>query len=114
MRSNCGYLRHFALAAVLACAVIQHAYAQDRWVAAWATPLTIVQSPDGGPSFPGGGRLVEELHNQTIRMTARVSIGGSRFRIRLRNAFGATAVTVSAARAAIRTEGSAIDPSSDR
>jgi len=47
-------------------------------------------------------------------MTGRISMGGSKFRVRVANAYGAHPVTITAAHLALRTEGSAIDPRTDR
>jgi lysophospholipase L1-like esterase len=52
--------------------------------------------------------------NQTIRMVMRVSIGGSRVRVRLSNAYGAASVTVGAARIARSSGGSAVDRATSR
>ena len=54
------------------------------------------------------------LNNQTIRMVARTSIGGDTVRIRLSHAFGASSVTIGAARIAIRASGAGIVPDTDR
>lgn len=47
-------------------------------------------------------------------MVAHTSLGGSTVRIRLQNALGAPSVVIGAAHLAIRTNGSAIDPATDR
>jgi lysophospholipase L1-like esterase len=54
------------------------------------------------------------VKSQTIRMIARVSIGGDTVRVRLAHAFGAAAVSVGEARIAIRAKGSAIETGTDR
>jgi lysophospholipase L1-like esterase len=54
------------------------------------------------------------LNNQSIRMIVRASIGGTRVRVRLTHAFGASALTLGAARIAVRSAGAAIVPGSDR
>ena len=58
--------------------------------------------------------MLNTVSNQTIRMIGRLSKGGSTFRVRLANAFGAQLVTIAAVHAALRTTGAAIDPASDR
>ncbi|HUP05127.1 MAG TPA: SGNH/GDSL hydrolase family protein [Bryobacteraceae bacterium] len=111
------------------------AHAQERparqaaahWVATWATaqqavhaaaqiivgcralptpagPLAAVQAPGPGSSFD----------NQTVRMIARISLGGNRFRIELSSAVNSPTVAVGAAHIALRARGSDIVPGSDR
>jgi lysophospholipase L1-like esterase len=71
-----------------------------KWVGAWTSTPAQVE-----------GRT---LDGQTVRMVARVSIGGGTLRVRLSNACGLRKLTVGAVRIARRTEGAAIDPASDR
>jgi lysophospholipase L1-like esterase len=52
--------------------------------------------------------------NQTIRMIVRTSIGGSRVRVKLANAFDSQPLAVGAAHIAIRGKDSEIAPGSDR
>src|SRR3954447_2315594 len=59
------------------------------------------------PSLPG-------LNNQTVRMIVRVSVGGSRLRLRLFNALGGGTVAISAAHVAVRGNGAAVVPGTDR
>ena len=54
------------------------------------------------------------LKNQTLRMILRTSIGGSRVRVRLFNVLGGPTVTLGAAHIAVRANGAAIVPGSDR
>ena len=54
------------------------------------------------------------LHDQTLRLIVRTSIGGQTVRVRLSQAFGAAAVTLGAAHIATRAAGAAIVPESDR
>lgn len=54
------------------------------------------------------------LANQTVRMIAHISLGGSRFRLRLTNAFGSKPVTIDAVHVAIQSSGASIAPNSDR
>ncbi len=90
-------------------------------IALWAVAL-MAQSPAGGlhwvatwtaaqqqPRGPGAS-----FNNQTVRMIARSSIGGSRVRIQLSNAFGAAPLVVGSAHIALRDKDSAIVPGSDR
>jgi lysophospholipase L1-like esterase len=54
------------------------------------------------------------LANQTLRMIAHLSIGGSRPRVRLSNACGVGKLVIGAAHLALRSEGAGIVPGSDR
>jgi len=116
------------LACLLPCAL----FAQDHWVATWATSQTLYRTPPrpgaapppsapAPPNPPGtsGRRFgipapLAALHNQTVRMIALTSIGGSNVRIRLSNALGAPAVNIGAAHIALHSEDSAIKPGTDR
>jgi lysophospholipase L1-like esterase len=60
------------------------------------------------------GPILNSVSNQTIRMIGRLSMGGSTFRIRLTNSFGAQPVTITAVHAALRTKDAAIDPATDK
>lgn len=72
----------------------------SRWVGTWAT----TPAPIEGIA----------LENQTIRMIARVSIGGRRIGVRLSNAFGLRKLAIGNARVALRAAGAGIIPGSDR
>ena len=76
-----------------------------------ATPPVAGRGPARRFPIPAG---LQTVHNQTVRMVARTSLGGSTVRIRLQNALGAPTVAIGAAHIALRTKGSAIDPASDR
>jgi lysophospholipase L1-like esterase len=71
-----------------------------RWVGTWTTTLAPIEGI--------------ALENQTIRMIARVSIGGRRLRVRLSNAYGSRKLPIGAARVALRAGGADIIPKSDR
>jgi lysophospholipase L1-like esterase len=64
-----------------------------------------------GPAGPGGGRggfaPPTTLTNQTIRQIVRTSIGGSRVRVVLSNAFGTAPIEVGAAHVALRDKAAA-------
>ena len=65
-----------------------------HWVGTWtATP-----APAEGVAFA----------NHTLRMTPRVSIGGSIVRVRISNAYGVRPLAIGAARVALRDSGPAI------
>ena len=72
----------------------------SHWVGTWATTV----APTEGIA----------LDNQTIRMIARVSIGGQRLRVRLSNAYGLRKLAIGRACVALRAEGAGIVPGSDR
>ena len=71
-----------------------------HWVGTWAT----------APAPAEGGAFA----NQTFRMNARVSIGGSTVRVRLSNAYGTRPLTVGTAHIGLRESGAAITPGTDR
>ena len=71
-----------------------------HWVGTWAT----TPAPAEGAAFS----------NQTLRMNARISIGGSTLRVRLSNAYGSRPLTVGAAHIGLRASGAGIVPGSDR
>lgn len=80
-----------------------------------SSPAAAPAAARGGPArrFPIPPGLAS-VTNQTVRMIARTSIGGSRVRVRLSNAFGASAVALGAAHIALRAAGSAVVPGTDR
>jgi lysophospholipase L1-like esterase len=112
--------------------------AQEHWVATWATAQQIYRAPVAagrGSQTPAKGAVppvspplqasgparrfgipaaLSGLHDQTIRMIARTSIGGHTVRVRLSNAFGAPPVRLGAVHIAIRDKDSAIQAKSDR
>jgi lysophospholipase L1-like esterase len=112
----------------------------ERWIATWGTaqqafrapasappagasagastaapPATSTAAGRGGPQRRFGiPAVLPGLHDQTLRMIVRTSVGGQIVRIRLSQAFGTSAVILGAAHLAIRAAESAIVPSSDR
>src|SRR5271155_415492 len=72
----------------------------QHWVGSWTT----APAPAEGAAFS----------NQTLRMTARTSLGGDTLRVRVSNAYGARKLTVGAARVALRDTGPGIVSGSDR
>jgi lysophospholipase L1-like esterase len=85
--------------------------AQDRWIPTWTTAQLLARTP---PPTTAGAPAPRGYSNQTIRMMVRTSIGGSRLRIKLSNAFGSAPVALGAAHIALRAKDSAIVPASDR
>jgi lysophospholipase L1-like esterase len=78
-----------------------------HWISAWgAAPQAKVQFPGLPPAAA--------YENQTVRMIIRPTIGGARLRIRLSNAYGASALKIGAAHVALVSKGAEIVPDSDR
>jgi lysophospholipase L1-like esterase len=73
---------------------------KSHWVGTWTT----APAPAEGAA----------LNNHTLRMNARVSIGGDRLRVRLSNAYGTRKLLVGAATIALRDKGAGIVPGSLR
>ena len=71
-----------------------------HWVGTWAT------TPDPVENVVITGR--------TVRMIARVSIGGARVRVRLSNAYGAGPLSIGAAQVGMRRDGAAVVAGSGR
>jgi lysophospholipase L1-like esterase len=55
-----------------------------------------------------------ELNGQTVRQIVHVSIGGTRVRVRLSNAYGSDSLYIGAARVGLRSTGASIAAGSDR
>ena len=88
----------------------------DNWVATWATAQQLLLAPvPGGSKDHERSKLPDSLQDETIRMIIHTSIGGTRLRVHLSNAFGATPVTLGAIHIANRNgQGSQIVADSDR
>jgi lysophospholipase L1-like esterase len=71
-----------------------------HWVGTWTTTPAPVEGI--------------ALSNQTLRMIAHVSIGGSSVRVRISNAYGAHKLAIGGAHLALRGPGATIVPGSDR
>jgi lysophospholipase L1-like esterase len=103
----------------------------DHWVATWATALVsrpVPQAPPAAPAAsaapapapaapaaPGGGRGFAPpttVNNQTVRQIVRTSVGGSRVRIVLSNAFGTAPIEIGAGNIALRDKESLLVTSS--
>ncbi len=101
--------------------------AGEHWVATWAAspqaravagpprpalpaaPAAAAPNPAQANSFQG-----TSFNDQTVRMIVHTSIGGSRVRIELSNAYGTAPLMIGAAHLALGISGGAIVPSSDR
>src|SRR5262245_22043411 len=85
----------------------------EHWVGTWAT--AVVPRPQATPgAAPGRGPVALNFNNQTLRQIVHVSLGGSRVRVVLSNAFGTTPLAVGAASVALRQKDSAIVAGSNR
>jgi lysophospholipase L1-like esterase len=73
--------------------------AQARWVTAWGT-----SQQTAGPS----------LTNTTVRLNARVTIGGDAVRLRFDNAYGRSAITIGRAYVGLRARGALVVPGSNQ
>ena len=71
-----------------------------HWVGAWAT------TPDPTRGFT--------LTGQTLRMITRLSLGGSRFRVRISNAYGGQPLLIGAAHVGLRSREAGLVPGSGR
>src|SRR5918912_646894 len=71
-----------------------------HWVGTW----TAAPAPSEGAAFS----------NHTVRMIPRVSIGGSRLRVRISNAHGTRPLAIGAAYVGLRSAGPALVPGSNR
>lgn len=70
------------------------------WVGTWTTTLSATEGM--------------ALDGQTVRMIARISIGGGMLRVRLSNAYGRQKLDIGAAHVALRSEAADIVPDTDR
>src|SRR4029453_18327943 len=77
-----------------------HMRDNTHWVGTW----TAAPAPAEGAAFS----------NHTLRMIPRVSLGGSRLRVRISNACGARPLAIGAAPAGLRRDGPALVPGSSR
>ena len=123
------FLTFFTLASGAILLAQSRTAVSETWVASWATaqemapskPDRPVISPDvKRPDFrnmhgPRPSQVVPTIApNQTVRMILHTSIGGKKLRIELANAFGKEPVVIGSAHIASRTDGSSIDPKTDR
>ena len=98
-----------AFAAVVGIAPASQAADAGNWVGSW----TASPQPAWGADFPVPLSLPANLWKQTIRQNARLSIGGSKVRIVLSNAYGAAPLTIGAAHIALAGEDGKIQEGSD-
>ena len=98
-----------ALAAVVGFAPASRAADSGNWIGSW----TSSPQPAWGGDFPVPLGMPADLWKQTIRQTARLSIGGSRVRIVLSNEYGRTPLTIGAAGIGLAGEGGKIKDGSN-
>jgi lysophospholipase L1-like esterase len=79
---------------------------ERHWVGTWATGPQLTETSNNPPA-PG-------LANNTLRQVVRVSIGGTRLRLRFSNQYGSGPVTLNAVHLARSTGTSSIDTSSGK
>jgi lysophospholipase L1-like esterase len=82
------------------------AASERHWVGTWATGPQLTETQNNPPP-PG-------LANNTLRQVVRVSIGGTRLRLRFSNQYGSGPVTLNAVHLARSTGTSSIDTSSGK
>jgi lysophospholipase L1-like esterase len=79
-------------------------WSTEHWTGAWGT----------APAGPAPEASLQTFSDQTVRLIVHTSIGGNRVRIRLSNEFGATPLTIGAARIGLRAGGSDVAAGTDR
>jgi lysophospholipase L1-like esterase len=95
----------------------------QHWVATWATAQQLTSAPFGGRSGapprvrrdgPEASNLPAAFADQTVRMIAHVSLGGTRVRVELSNMTGAQPLEIGAAHLALYKDAGAIADGTDR
>lgn len=114
--SNC--VRAITLAALLLAVhpMLAQQSGGEHWVGTWATAVVGRPQNPMPPAQPAAPAPAPFMHfdNQTLRQIVHTSIGGSRVRVVLSNAFGIAPLPVGAAHIALRDKNSDIVPASDR
>ncbi|HMA96304.1 MAG TPA: SGNH/GDSL hydrolase family protein [Polyangiaceae bacterium] len=85
--------------------------ANKKWIGTWQTSLQITETnnlPEGGTVDNTG------ITNSTIRQIVRISVGGSRFRLKLSNEHGSAPVVMESIHIAKSAGGGAIDVATDK
>ena len=80
----------------------------------WITTWTASPQPLWAGDFPLPTNVPFNVWNQTLRQTARISVGGRRVRIQLSNAYGTTQLVIGAAHLALAGDGADIVNGTDR
>jgi len=76
----------------------------EHWTGTWGA----------APTGPAPEANLQTFTDQTVRLIVHTSIGGNRVRIRVSNEFGATPLTIGAARIGLRAGGSDVAAGTDR
>ena len=100
-------IRTVCVAALLSLTPLPALAAPTHWVGSWAAAQ---QLPE-----PQNALAPADLHDATLRQVVRLSIGGSRIRLRLSNAFGTQPLVIDGVHVAraLSPGGARIDPASD-
>ncbi len=78
---------------------------RDHWVNTWVSMPQLTEPHNLPPApFTGPDGV---LHDSTLRQTVRMSVGGHRMRLRFSNAFGGTALPITAVTVALPVDGQA-------
>jgi lysophospholipase L1-like esterase len=94
--------------------------ADENWVTSWATAQQLVAPANPRPpqqqrrTGPEVSNLPASFVDQTVRMVARVSLGGKRIRVELSNMLNALPLNVGAARVALHKGGGETVEGTDR
>lgn len=123
---NLGVVAAVSLAGMLQ-PIAGRGQSKTHWVATWATAQDLAPTVPDRPSIPpgtprpnfGGNRNPApppptDIHDQTVRMTVKIGVGGAKFRVELSNAFGKKPVLIGAAHVARKGDGSATVAGTDR
>src|SRR5439155_17203134 len=92
----------------------------EHWVTTWTTAQQLVTAIAGGPPRPGrnngpeASNLPAAFEAQTVRMIARVSIGGPRIRVELSNMLNAPPLEVGAVHVGLHRGGGEIVEGTNR
>jgi lysophospholipase L1-like esterase len=81
----------------------------EHWVAAWATAQEDHASLENDRRI-GARPFMTELHDQTARMTMRLTLGGSRVRVHISNQFGDASLDVGTASLSVHRRAAAEPP----
>jgi lysophospholipase L1-like esterase len=104
----------------------QNVFAQEHWVETWAaSPQARAGGPPRAaqPAAPGAAPATAATKNlaqptsfndQTVRMIVHTSIGGSRARVELSNAYGTAPLMIGSAHVGLHVSGGMVAPGSDK
>jgi lysophospholipase L1-like esterase len=84
---------------------------KGNWITAWGTAQQLAAP---ARAIPSAVAYPQKVAAQSVRMVARVTVGGKAVRVALSNSFGYSPVRIDAAQVARLAEGSAIRPGSSR